>query len=433
MELLSTVAVPKLSFPGPIRKKSSRMRSGGKVPTISNSADAPALLAPYDEDGVNYEAGAKKKEVTTIPIFLKKTYDLIDNCDPSIASWTEDGEMFVIKDRDALAAFVIPRYFDHNKFSSFARQLSFYGFRKIPSTPIRNCDKYGGTAKHVTYANEYFKRGRCDLLKKIQRSTCGGGNISNGQNHQHEVQHLREQVHDLQKKLQQATKEFEERIGGLEHEMFAMQQRQQHMHLQLQTAASVGANSSLDDSAPNTAGSFASSLHTDPTCWRQEWETKVRPFMQGSSLQSQIESVDSGKEINFDGVPQHPQPVALEAVVEPPSLLPHPKEKHLPIPNTFPLNSVGVPNSTSMLLQGISTQSREFSLNRGASIESSASAVLRCTSWDFSMPVLGEVDPDTFNLACAQPAVNQNSFISGISQHKCEMSPPQDSDQFLLD
>lgn len=32
-----------------------------------------------------------------IPIFLQKTYRMIESCDPSICSWTEDGEMFVVK------------------------------------------------------------------------------------------------------------------------------------------------------------------------------------------------------------------------------------------------------------------------------------------------------------------------------------------------
>jgi hypothetical protein len=35
---------------------------------------------------------------------------------------TPDGEMFVVKDPDLFASKVIPQYFDHNKFSSFARQ-----------------------------------------------------------------------------------------------------------------------------------------------------------------------------------------------------------------------------------------------------------------------------------------------------------------------
>lgn len=78
-------------------------------------------------------SGKKAKKVltdegnSTIPIFLKKTYTMIDTCDPSICCWSPDGDMFVIKDQDRFAAEIIPQYFDHNKFSSFARQLNFYG------------------------------------------------------------------------------------------------------------------------------------------------------------------------------------------------------------------------------------------------------------------------------------------------------------------
>lgn len=41
---------------------------------------------PIDEKGPN----------SSIPIFLKKTYRLIESCDPAVCSWTEDGEMFVV-------------------------------------------------------------------------------------------------------------------------------------------------------------------------------------------------------------------------------------------------------------------------------------------------------------------------------------------------
>lgn len=33
--------------------------------------------------------------------------------------------MFVVKDPDVFASTIIPQYFDHNKFSSFARQVGF--------------------------------------------------------------------------------------------------------------------------------------------------------------------------------------------------------------------------------------------------------------------------------------------------------------------
>lgn len=70
--------------------------------------------------------GGKKKSTTEsvqAPIFLKKTFQMIDTCDPSIATWTEDGSMFMIKDTDIFASQIICQYFKHNNFSSFVRQL----------------------------------------------------------------------------------------------------------------------------------------------------------------------------------------------------------------------------------------------------------------------------------------------------------------------
>jgi len=451
---MSTVAAPKLNFPGPIGTKRRRMRSGGNVSTITNNAPAQASLAPSleddDEDDMNdSKAGGKCKGVTTIPIFLKKTYKMIDTCDPSIASWTEDGEMFVVKDPDTFAALVIPQYFDHNKFSSFARQLNFYGFRKMQSKPIRNSDYDVGTAKHVTFFNENFKRGRCDLLKKIQRSTRGGG-ANSGQDQQREVQNLREQVNDLQEKLQQATEQFEERMRRLELDMLARMeqmmlamQQQQHTQLQLQTAASVGTNSSSNNSAPNVATHLAASTPMNPTSSQQQgWDPNVQHFPRGSSLQSQINSIASGNNNmrTMDGGFQQPQPVAPKVAVAPPAapptLPPHPKQKQFPMGNMFPMNSIGVPNQRLNSLRGISTLSRGLSLNRGASVESSASAVLMRNSWEdkfFSMLMLGEVDPNNINpsqaAALAHPAVDQTNFMNGMGQHQGVMGPPQVSDR----
>jgi hypothetical protein len=40
--------------------------------------------------------------------------------------------MFVIKDPETFAGQVIPQYFDHNKFSSFARQVRLQGPVRAP-------------------------------------------------------------------------------------------------------------------------------------------------------------------------------------------------------------------------------------------------------------------------------------------------------------
>lgn len=137
------------------------------------------------------------KEKVTVPLFLQKTYKMIDTCEPSIACWTEDGEMFVVKNPTIFARDVIPQYFDHSKFTSFARQLNFYGFRKMQIKPLRNDDFDQETSKHVTFHNEKFKRGRHDLLSQIQRSTKGGAATAN-QEQQAEIQELKGKVDYLQ-------------------------------------------------------------------------------------------------------------------------------------------------------------------------------------------------------------------------------------------
>ncbi|EQC41559.1 hypothetical protein SDRG_01520 [Saprolegnia diclina VS20] len=71
-----------------------------------------------------------------VPVFLQKTYDMIQNCPEFIATWSTSGETFIIKRINEFAAEILPRYFKHNNFSSFARQLNFYGFHKVKKEDI---------------------------------------------------------------------------------------------------------------------------------------------------------------------------------------------------------------------------------------------------------------------------------------------------------
>lgn len=90
------------------------------------------MSAPNAASGaVKADEGEKK-----YPLFLNKTFAMLKTARTDIAAWAEDGLSFYIIDQTRFVDSVIPQYFKHSNFSSFVRQLNFYGFRKVWSDQL---------------------------------------------------------------------------------------------------------------------------------------------------------------------------------------------------------------------------------------------------------------------------------------------------------
>mmetsp|Transcript_36502 Transcript_36502/g.88464 ORF Transcript_36502/g.88464 Transcript_36502/m.88464 type:complete len:249 (-) Transcript_36502:932-1678(-) len=144
--------------------------------------------------------------------FLSKSFHMVSDSDPDIVSWNGVGDSFTIKDIDAFQKHVLPKYFNHSKFTSYVRQLNFYGFQKMSQDtdiriiPKEITSKTNGNASDdesshaesvsstsnqqnpsssssissvrnpannsARFMHQYFRRGMPELLSKIQRSTA---------------------------------------------------------------------------------------------------------------------------------------------------------------------------------------------------------------------------------------------------------------------
>ncbi|CAD8083022.1 unnamed protein product [Paramecium sonneborni] len=92
--------------------------------------------------------------------FLKLLYKILENQEyENIIRWNDLGDKFIILDKPIFISKILPKYFRHQKFSSFVRQLNLYGFQRICGEGNNSC-----------YFNTQFTRQNPNLqMKKKQR------------------------------------------------------------------------------------------------------------------------------------------------------------------------------------------------------------------------------------------------------------------------
>lgn len=114
----------------------------------------------------------KKKHTISVtskrPAFVVKLWRMINDPENTeYISWMKNGKAFQVEDREKFMKFVLPKYFKHNNFASFVRQLNMYGWHKIQDV---NAGSLTQTDEIWQFENPNFIRDREDLLDNIVRN-----------------------------------------------------------------------------------------------------------------------------------------------------------------------------------------------------------------------------------------------------------------------
>jgi hypothetical protein len=103
----------------------------------------------------------KYKKKSDCPNFLLKLYQILENDEyKDIIHWGDDGTYFVVQNLHDFTENILSKYYKHNNFSSFIRQLNMYDFHKRKSN----------SNEHI-FEHKNFIRDKKELLKLIKRKT----------------------------------------------------------------------------------------------------------------------------------------------------------------------------------------------------------------------------------------------------------------------
>ena len=232
----------------------------------------------------------KAKVHKKLTSFLQKTYELVnDASNASTIAWTSDGMGFTIKSVPDFTEHILPKYFRHNNFASFVRQLNMYDFHKSREEGSDN-----------VFHHQFFIRGRRSLLKEIHRKTSElgvAGEVSSSlsksdcQRLLSKVQEMQRQHEKLEETVQQLRGENRDMAvhnQDLLVELDSYKAREEKLEGLLRTFSGQLQNlSSTQDSYLR----FESLGAEEPLCLMEEDEPSETDFPRKPNTESAFESV----------------------------------------------------------------------------------------------------------------------------------------------
>jgi hypothetical protein len=145
------------SASGSNAEKARKTQNAGNHDFKTMGEDLQAIYHDYSRDKAMVMSTDDTRE--SVQTFPMKLHAILSNPEFSnIVSWLPHGRAFRILQHKAFEEKVIPLYFRHGRYSSFARQVNGWGFKRIAHGPDYN-----------SYYHELFLRGLPRLCEKMKR------------------------------------------------------------------------------------------------------------------------------------------------------------------------------------------------------------------------------------------------------------------------
>ncbi|KAF9992855.1 hypothetical protein BGZ79_002559 [Entomortierella chlamydospora] len=114
-------------------------------------------------------------------MFIDKLYKMVE--DPAIQhliSWAKEGDMFYVYNCIELSSSILPKFFKHNNWQSFVRQLNMYGFHKIYryDREESNMNRRNPETQRWQFYHPDFQRDQPHLRNNIKRKSARSVNIA---------------------------------------------------------------------------------------------------------------------------------------------------------------------------------------------------------------------------------------------------------------
>ncbi|KAG0208532.1 stress-responsive transcription factor hsf1 [Mortierella sp. GBA30] len=159
--------------PNAANRSASSVRAGR---TNSNNVSASGELSTSSSQSLQPLTRQTNGARGNVAAFLTKLYNMVgDTASNSLIKWSDNGQSFLVLNHVEFAKEVLPKFFKHNNFSSFVRQLNMYGFHKVPHIQ-QGVLMPDADSEQWEFSNPHFQRNQPDLLYLVSRKKATGGN-----------------------------------------------------------------------------------------------------------------------------------------------------------------------------------------------------------------------------------------------------------------